>query len=85
MEISPAQAVEMMKAQQQEIAKRDARIAELENIIQKLLSQSKSVPPTPNVSETNPINKGEPMFKISDLQKKWWKLIQNLNLYWLAK
>ena len=70
MEISPAQAVEMMKAQQQEIAKRDARIAELENIIQKLLSQSKSVPPTPNVSETNPINKGEPMFKISDLQKK---------------
>jgi hypothetical protein len=82
MEISPAQAVEMMKAQQQEIAKRDARIAELEKIIQKLLNPSSvlapvpvPVPvlapaPSPLISGTNPINKGEPLFKISDLQKK---------------
>jgi DNA-binding transcriptional MerR regulator len=74
-EISPAQAVEMMKAQQQEIAKRDARIAELEKIIQKLLNPvpvlapAPAPPPSPIISKTNPINKGEPMFKISDLQK----------------
>jgi hypothetical protein len=76
-EISPAQAVEMMKAQQQEIAKRDARIAELEKIIQKLLveqqqPQAPSVPPsTPaTMSKTNPANKSEPMFKISDFANK---------------
>jgi hypothetical protein len=69
-EISPAQAVEMMKVQQQEIAKRDARIDELEKIIQKLLNPVPVLaPPSPIISETNPINKGEPMFKISDLQK----------------
>jgi hypothetical protein len=79
MEISPAQAVEMMKAQQQEIAKRDARIAELEKVIQRLLDSSSCrpapIPPTPptpinNLSKTNPVNKSEPAFKISDFAKK---------------
>lgn len=81
-EIGPTQAVEIIRSQQQEIAKRDARIDELEKIIQKLLSQSSlpsplpssmpsSMPPsTPLISNTNPINKGEPMFKISDFVKK---------------
>ena len=81
MEISPMQAVEMMKAQQQEIAKRDARIAELEKVIQRLLDagscRTSPTPPTPtaiataiSMSNTNPINKGEPAFKISDFAKK---------------
>jgi hypothetical protein len=81
-EITPAQAVEMMKAQQQEIAKRDARIAELEKVIQRLLDSSSSrpapLPPPPsppsqhinNLSKTNPVNKSEPAFKISDFAKK---------------
>ena len=71
-EISPVQAVEMMKVQQQEIVKRDARITELEKIIQRLLDQQ-SVPSVPKAlteSKTNPTNKGEPMFKISDFTKK---------------
>lgn len=73
-EISPTQAVEMMKAQQQEILKKDARIAELEKIIQKLLlEQAKhQVPVTVPVTVplksfmSNPIVKSEPAFKISD-------------------
>jgi hypothetical protein len=75
-EISPAQAVEMMKAQQQEILKRDARIAELEKIIQKLLVEQQQQAPltTPSttlpVSKTNPANKSEPMFKIGDFGNK---------------
>ena len=74
----------MMKAQQQEIAKRDARIAELEKIIQKLLSEQQqqpmpSAPPSTTapsaplltpMSKTNPANKSEPMFKISDFANK---------------
>jgi hypothetical protein len=75
-EIGPTQAVEIIKSQQQEIAKRDARIDELEKIIQKLLSQSSLPstlpsslpPPIPIISNTNPINKGEPVFKISDFK-----------------
>jgi hypothetical protein len=74
-EISSMQAVEIMKSQQQEITKRDARIAELEKIIQKLLveqqhsSVSTTVPSAP-ISKTNPSNKSEPMFKISDFANK---------------
>lgn len=73
-EITPTQAVEIMKNQQQEIMKRDARIVELEKIIQKLLNTPESVSvstPSVSVSTTNPINKGEPLFKISDLQHKF--------------
>jgi hypothetical protein len=81
MEISPTQAVEIMKAQQQEIAKRDARIAELEKVIQRLLDTKGTPPPSPPpsppppppsplMSNTNPANKSEPAFKISDFAKK---------------
>jgi hypothetical protein len=81
MEISPMQAVEIMKSQQQEIAKRDARIAELEKVIQRLLDSGSSgtspLPPPPPtaisaipMSNTNPVNKSEPAFKISDFTKK---------------
>jgi hypothetical protein len=76
MEISPMQAVEIMKSQQQEIAKRDARIAELEKVIQRLLSNGPLPPPPPPpaiaipTSNTNPVNKSEPAFKISDFAKK---------------
>lgn len=69
-EITPAQAVEMMKAQQQEIMKRDARIAELEKIIQKLLLEQQQQAPKAPESLTNPSNKSEPMFKISDFANK---------------
>lgn len=74
-EIGPAQAVEIIKTQQQEIVKRDARIVELEKVIQRLLSEQ-STPvingplATIHSSITNPINKGEPLFKISDFKKK---------------
>jgi len=72
-EIGPAQAVEIIKGQQQEIAKRDSRIAELEKVIQKLLNEPQiplSHPVvTPVVLTTNPINKGEPLFKLSDFTK----------------
>ena len=67
-EIGPAQAVEMMKAQQQEIMKKDARIAELEsriagldNVIKNLLNKQQMP------INTNPICKSEPAFKIRDL------------------
>ena len=70
-EIGPAQAVEMMKAQQQEIVKKDARIAELEsrisgldNVIKNLLNKQQTQQLPVN---TNPICKSEPAFKIGDL------------------
>lgn len=68
-EITPLQLVDLAKAQQQEIAKKDARIAELEKIIQKLLLVEQPMPSAP-LSKTNPVLKSEPLFKISDFAKK---------------